>query len=147
MSLDFEHHVEIERPATEVFPFLADCENNPRWQSGMQSCRWTSGRDAETGAIEVGATYEQHARFMGRAIDTHFRVTEYVPGQRISIESTVSTFPIQVTRSVASLGPGRCRVTAHIRGQPTGVLKLFSPMVKSSVAKDYRKLKALLTAG
>ena len=35
-------------------------------------------------------------------------------------------------------------VTAHIRGQPKGVLKLFSKMVQKSVTKDYAKLKRLL---
>lgn len=42
------------------------------------------------------------------------------------------------------LGDARCRITAHIRGQPTGLLKLFSPMVKKGVDKDYRQLKSLL---
>lgn len=139
MSIDFRHSLEIDRPSAEVFDFIADFENNPRWQGGMVSCRWTSD---ESGA--VGATYIQEARFFGRRIDTHFRVTDYIAGQSISIESTQSTFPIQVTRSVEPLDSGRTRVTAHIRGQPTGVLKLFSGMVKKSVSKDYRNLKRLL---
>lgn len=141
MGLDFTHSIEIDRPAGEVFAYVADFENNPRWQSGMTACRWTS---AET--MAVGATYVQEARFLGRRIDTHFRVSEYEAGRQISIESTRSTFPIQVTRSVEPLGGGRCRVTAHIRGQPTGILKLFSGMVKKSVRKDYRQLKAMLEA-
>ena len=33
---------------------------------------------------------------------------------------------------------------AHIRGQPTGLLKLFGGMVKKSVAADYEALKRLL---
>lgn len=139
MGLDFTHSVEIARPASEVFEYVADFENNPRWQGGMQSCRWTSSQ-----RMSVGATYVQEARFLGRRIDTHFRVSEYEAGRRISIESTRSTFPIQVTRSVEALGGDRCRVTAHVRGQPTGLLKLFSPMVKTSVRKDYRRLKTTL---
>ncbi|MEM9458905.1 MAG: SRPBCC family protein [Myxococcota bacterium] len=139
MGLDFTHCVEIARPASEVFEYVADFENNPRWQGGMQSCRWTSPQ-----RMSVGATYVQEAKFLGRRIDTHFRVSEYEAGCRISIESTHSTFPIQVTRSVEALDGGRCRVTAHVRGQPTGLLKLFSPMVKKSIRKDYRRLKTTL---
>jgi hypothetical protein len=86
----------------------------------MVACAFTS-----EGPIGVGSTYIQEARFPGMRIDTHFAVTQYEPGRSISIESTVSTFPIQVTRSVEGLGEGRCRVTAHVRGQPTGLLKLF----------------------
>ena len=141
MSIDFEHRIEIERPAAEVFAFVSDFANNPRWQKGMQVCRWTSEQTRQ-----IGATYVQEARFMGRRIDTHFRVSEYVGGERISIESTQSTFPLQITRSVEARGEGRCEVRAHIRGQPTGILKLFGGMVQSTVAKDYRVLKALLEA-
>jgi len=140
MSLDFEHRITISRPADEVFAYLADFENNPAWQGGMVACQWTS---SETQA--VGATYVQEARFLGRRIETHFRVTEYKPGTSISIESTVSTFPIQVTRSVRATSNG-CEVTAHIRGQPTGLLRLFSGMVRTSVAKDYACLKQHLEA-
>lgn len=138
MSIDFEHAIDIDRPASEVFAFVADFENNPRWQGGMNSCRWTSeGR-------ELGATYMQEASFLGRSIETHFRVTDYEAGRRISIQSTKSTFPIQVTRSVEPLDAQRCRVTAHIRGQPSGVMKLFGGMVRRSVARDYAGLKAML---
>ena len=139
MSVDFQHSIEIDKAADEVFSFVADFENNPTWQGGMQSCEWTSNEK-----LCVGATYVQRARFMGKRIETHFRVSAYEPGHMIAIESTVSTFPIQVTRTVEDLGSSRCRVTAHVRGQPTGVLKLFSGMVNKSVRKDYDKLKRLL---
>ncbi len=139
MSLDFKHTVQIDRPAAEVFAYVADFANNPAWQGGMVSCEWTSDTQ-----MAEGSTYVQQARFMGKRIDTHFQVTEVVAGTSISIESTVSTFPIQVTRSVQPAGDASCHVTAHIRGQPTGLMKLFSGMVKKSVAKDYAALKTLL---
>ena len=141
MSLDFTHSVEIDCPADEAFATIADFENNPRWQGGMKSCRWTS---EQTGV--VGATYEQEAEFVGRRIVTSFVVTELEPGRRISIESTKSTFPIQVTRTVDPLGERRCRVTAHVRGQPPRLMALMSPMVKRSIRKDYERLKCMLEA-
>ena len=140
VSVDVECSVEIDRPADEVFAFVADFANNPRWQGGMDSCRWTSDTRG------VGATYAQVAHFLGKTIETHFEVTAVEPGRSISIESTVSTFPIQVTRSVEALGPGRSRVTAHVRGQPTGWMKLFAPLVGRAVRKDYARLKAILEA-
>lgn len=140
MSVDFTHQVEIQRPADEVFAYLADFENNPDWQGGMVACRWTS----EARGV-VGATYEQEARFLGRPIRTTFEVTALEPGRSVSIASIVSTFPIQVTRRVEPTAGG-CRVTAHVRGQPTGLLKLFSGMVPRSVAKDYAQLKRRLEA-
>jgi carbon monoxide dehydrogenase subunit G len=138
MGLDFLHSVHIARPAAEVFDFLAEFENNPRWQGGMVSCRWTSDE-----RLVAGSTYTQEARFLGRPIHTEFRVSAYEPGRSISIESTKSTFPIQVTRTVEPVDGGSL-VTAHIRGQPTGLLRLFSGMVGPSVRKDYAALKRML---
>ena len=136
--MDFTHSIDIAKPAKEVFAFVSDASNNPKWKKGMVKCVWTSDEP-----LVQGATYDQEARFFGRPIVSSFVVTEFVSGQRISIETTKSTFPIQVTRSVESVDDG-CRVTAHIRGQPTGLLKLFSGMVPMSVRKDYAALKALL---
>lgn len=138
--MDFKHEIVVARPAGEVFDFIADFENSPSWQGGMVACRWTSDT-----RLEVGSTYDQEARFLGRPILTSFVVTAYEPGRSISIESTKSTFPIQVTRSVEP-AEGGCRVTAHVRGQPTGLLKLFSGMVPRSVAKDYAELKRQMEA-
>lgn len=138
--MDFMHQVSIACPADEIFDFIADFENSPSWQGGMVACRWTSST-----RLEVGSTYDQEARFMGQAILTSFVVTAFEPGRSISIASTKSTFPIQVTRSVEA-ADGGCVVTAHVRGQPTGLLKLFSGMVPRSVAKDYAELKRQMEA-
>ena len=140
MSVDFQHSIEIERPCEQIFAFISDFANNPIWQRGMVACEWTSAK-----THTVGATYVQQASFLGRRIDTHFEVTAYEPGHSISIASTVSTFPIQVTRTVVPIPDGRgSKITAHIRGQPRGILKLFSYMVKKSVQRDYRVLKTML---
>jgi len=137
--MDVIHREAIGRPADEVFAFVADFANNPRWQGGMERCTWDGD------ARGVGATYRQEARFLGRSILTTFRVTAVEPGRSISIESLQSTFPIQVTRRVESTDDG-CVVIAHVRGQPTGLLKLMSGLAARSIRKDYAALKALLEA-
>ena len=132
----------IDRPAAEVFAFLADASNNPKWQKGMVSCRWT-----DEGPIQVGAHYQQEARFLGRAIVSKFVVTELIEGRSISIKTVESTFPIQVTRSVEKTPTG-CVAIAEVSGEPSGIFKLLGPlmrpMLESSVKKDYRRLRELL---
>ncbi len=135
---------EIARPAEEVFAFFADASNNPKWQTGMVACRWTSDPP-----IAVGSTYTQHARFMGRDVVSTFVVTTFEPGRLIAIETVESTFPIQVQRQVAPMGEQSCRVTAHISGGPEKwILKLLEPIVASraqkSVDDDYDRLVQLL---
>lgn len=133
----------VDRPVQEVFPFLADAENNPRWQQGMRSCRWVTDPP-----ITVGSVYEQEASFLGRTITSTFEVVEFERGRSITIETIESTFPIRVTRSVTPLGRDRCRVSAIVRGDPSGVFRLFAPvlrwMVRRSVRADYRRLPEVL---
>ena len=135
--------VEIDRPAGEVFEFVAEFTNNPRWQRGMRSCRWTS--DPPHG---VGSTYEQHARFLGKDVRNTFRVTALDPGRRIGFESTSGSFPIAVTRTVEALGPARSRFTEDVQGDARGFYRVAEPLlqllVRASIKRDFPRLKALL---
>ena len=143
MTMRMSANVEIDRPASEVFAYIANFELNPSWQGGMKECRWTSEPP-----LRVGSTYDQVATFLGRRIESSFVVTELDPGRSVTIETTRSTFPIKVTRAVEPLGDGRCRASASIEGGPGGVLGLLAPLMKRaaqrSVRGDYRRLKALL---
>jgi uncharacterized membrane protein len=144
--IEVRSDVTIRRPADEVFAFVADAENNPRWQQGMRSCRWTSD-----GPIGIGSTYEQRASFLGRDIESTFVVDAFEPGRSITIRTTESTFPITVTRAVEPLPDGGCLVRAHVQGDASGVFRLAAPvmrwMVGRSVRADYRRLRTLLEGG
>jgi hypothetical protein len=135
--------VTIQRPPTEVFAFLSDWSNNPRWQKGMQSCTWTSEPP-----LRVGSTYDQVATFMGRTIVSSFEVAELEPVAKVRIRTTASSLPLDITRLVAPAGDGATTVTAIVRGHPGGVMRLFNPLmrllVQRSVRADYDRLKELL---
>lgn len=136
---------EIGRPADEVFAFVSDASNNPRWQKGQRSCEWTSPLP-----IRAGSTYEQRARFLGRTVTNRFEVTEYEPGHAITIASTEGSFPITVRRSVEPLDGTRTRVRAEIEGEPGGFFRIVGPVLRRlaqrSVDADYARLKRLLEA-
>ena len=138
--------VEIDRPADEVFDYVADMANNPQWQQGQRRCTWTSAPP-----LRIGSTYDQEASFLGRAIVSSFEVVELEPGRRLRIVSTAGTMPIDVTRTVEPVGPDRCRVSAEVRGEPPVVMRLLGPLlprlVERSVRGDYRRLKELLESG
>ena len=134
----------IERPAAEVFAFFSDPTNNPLWQEGMESCRWTS--DPPVG---VGSTYEQRARFLGREVISTFVVNDYRPPSVIAISTVESTFPIEVIRRVEPLTDAKCRVSADISGGPeSGFMKIIEPLIalsaQKSVNRDYDRLVQLL---
>ncbi|MGH8950081.1 MAG: SRPBCC family protein [Acidimicrobiia bacterium] len=134
---------EIECPATEVFAFVSDSTNNPRWQKGQLSCLWTSAPP-----IRVGSTYDQEARFLGKRLVNRFEVIEYRPGHAITIRSVTGSFPITVRRTVEPLDPRRSRVRAEISGEPGLFFRIAGPLLRRfaqrSVDADYDRLKQLL---
>jgi uncharacterized membrane protein len=138
--------VDIERPLPEVFAFLEDVENNPKWLQGMKSCRWTSKPP-----VGVGSTYDQEARFLGKDIVSSFEVTEHVPNQQITIQTTRSSFPLLVVRTTTAVASGRTHVHETVAGAPKGFYRLAQPvlrlMVQRSVRRDYSRLKQLLETG
>jgi uncharacterized membrane protein len=137
--------VEIECPASVVFDYLADMSNNPQWQRGMETCTWTSEPP-----LRLGSTYDQQARFLGKQISSSFEVTEFETGHRIRIQTVSGTMPIDVTREVTDAPDGHAVVTAMVRGDPKGVFRLASPvmrlMVSRSGNRDYSRLKEILEA-
>ena len=138
--------VHIQRSPEEVFKYLSNFENNPQWQSGMVSAKFTS-----PGPLRVGSTYSQEARFLGRPVFSDFEVVEHEPGRRVKITSTSGTFPITVTRMVEPDGDGGSRVSAVVEGDASGVYRLAEPilrrMVRRSVQGDYQRLKRVLEGG
>ncbi|MDH3651559.1 MAG: SRPBCC family protein [Saprospiraceae bacterium] len=134
--------IQINRDPSTVFHFIADPENNPKWQSGMKSCQWSSRKPNWLGSI-----YVQQANFLGKEIESTFEIVEFKGGQMIKGRSISGTFPITFTRIVEGAATG-CQVTAIIEGDPKGVFKIAKPlmtwMVKHSIEKDYQKLKELM---
>lgn len=134
---------EVPRPADELFAYVSEVSNNPRWQQGQIRCEWTTPPP-----IAVGSRYRQRARFLGRDIVSIFEVTEFEPGRRIRIRTVDSPMPMDITRQVEPTGEARSRVVATIRGGPAGLLRLLDPlterMVRSSVRGDYERLADLL---
>jgi hypothetical protein len=144
--IDVSTSIEIDRPADEVFAFVSEFPNNPRWQSGQRSCEWTSEPP-----LRVGSTYDQHARFLGKDMTNSFRVVEHDPGRRVRFTSTSGSFPITVTRTVEALDDSRSRFTEHVQGEPGRFFRIAEPilrrLVKRSIRRDFPHLKALLEKG
>lgn len=134
--------VMINRDPEEVFAYISNFENNPEWQSGMQKAMITS-----EGPLDVGTTYDQVAKFLGRRIVSSFEVIAYEPGRMIKATSTSGSFPITFMRRVDPL-EGGAQVTAVIEGDAGGFFKLAEPllnrMTRRSIEKDYAHLKELL---
>src|SRR5258707_7958866 len=72
----------VNRPAAEVYRFLADGLNNPKWRSAVVEISLASG-DGGT----VGAVYRQTMKGpFGSTVDGSYRISEAVPNASIKFE-------------------------------------------------------------
>jgi uncharacterized protein YndB with AHSA1/START domain len=132
------NRVEIERPPSDVFAFLADGTNDRRWRSGVLDIRLKSGR-------QRGAIYEQGVKGpFGRRIPADYEVTAYEPVSRIAFRTMAGPVRPEGSYELEPAGTGT-RVTFTLRCEPTGLGKL-SPMVARTMRSEVAQLDRLRAA-
>ncbi len=137
-----EHSVVINRPAEEVFAFMADIEKQALWAGPVSESRQTS-----EGPLGVGTTYTQVTHLLGRRMESNFEVTEYEPNRKFSSKTTSGPMEIQSTLTVEA-ADGGTKVNLVAAVETGGFFRLAEPVfvstVKRQVATDIRTLKDLL---
>ena len=77
-----KHAVTIVRPIGDVFSFIADGEQCPKWRSGVLDIKRISGEG-------VGTRYAQGVSGpMGRRIAADYEITAFEPNRRIEFQTT-----------------------------------------------------------
>lgn len=111
------HQVTIRRPAGEVFEFVADGLNGPRWRSGITDIALVSGSG-------VGATYKQGVKGPGgRRVDADFRVTASEPNRRLAFEAIAGPVRPSGEYLFEEVGDGT-RLTFSLTAELSGIKKL-----------------------
>jgi uncharacterized protein YndB with AHSA1/START domain len=129
--------VEIKRPVSEVFAFLADGENDARWRSGVLDIRRKSGQGR-------GAVYEQGVKGpFGRRVPADYEVIAYEPDRRIGFRAIAGPVRPEGSYELTPLGAGRTRVRFALRCAPSGLAKLMSPMVARTMRSEVAALDRL----
>jgi hypothetical protein len=78
MTGQFEATVEIDRPATEVFAFLADGENDPKFSPRVLEIAKTT-----EGPTAVGTVYASTVKDAGFKTKREFKITEFEEPSKI----------------------------------------------------------------
>jgi uncharacterized protein YndB with AHSA1/START domain len=132
----------IRCPVEDVFTFVSNYRNSPRWVSGGLEHTQIS-----TGPIGVGTVIRTTGRTLGLPIEATRIVTAYEPPARYAFKSEYQQMPIITTFLFEPL-PGGTRLTVIVEGEPTGLFKAATPFVLRAIRQqfegDLRRLKALL---
>ncbi len=113
-----EHQVTINRPVADVFAFVADGLNGPRWRPGVLDVALVSGSD-------VGAVYKQGVRGPGgRRIDADYRITALESNRRLAFEAIAG--PVRPTGEYRfEATDGSTRLTFALQAELGGFKKLL----------------------
>jgi uncharacterized membrane protein len=136
--LEFENIIYIGRHIEEVFAFLSDFENIPKWNYYVLEVRQLSANP-----IGVGTTYHQ----IRKTDEQDFQIIEFEPNHSVAVKTLPHSSP-SFERKFTLYAEGD---TTHIRdewkldtGRPAVLERLARRRVKSAVAENLAKLEELL---
>ena len=139
--LEFENTIRIDRPVDEVFAFLSDFENIPKWNYFVLEVRQLS-----ESPIGVGTTYHQ----VRKTDEQDYRIIEFEPGHTVGVKTLPQSSPGLEMRFTLDEEGNTTRVRDEWKldtGRPAILERLAGGKVKSAVAENLAKLKELLEEG
>jgi uncharacterized membrane protein len=131
-----ENSIVINRPRAEVFQFVANHENDPKWRPGVLDMERASGEGQ-------GAVYRQGVKGpMGRRIPADIEVTGYEENSHVAFRTLAG--PVQPEGSYRfEDANGGTRVTFSLLANLRGPQKLMGPMVAKSMRSQVEALDNL----
>jgi uncharacterized membrane protein len=133
-----EESITINRPVNEVFNFILDGMNNPRWRSAVLDIQRVPGKPAG-----VGAVYKQGLKGPGgRRIDGDYEIVELRPNELIAFQVIAGPARPGGTYRFEPAGSAT-RVTFALHFEPKGLARLMDPMITSTMRSEVATLTTL----
>jgi uncharacterized membrane protein len=142
--IHFEFGILIDRPVADVFVFLSNMNNLPRWQNMIKTV--TPVTNTPPG---MGAAYTVKGEVMGKSIEGKLEIVEFEPGVRFGYKAKMGPTSIHASASFKPAGTGtKLNLTAN--AEPAGIFKLaegaIQAQLKGQMEKNLANLKTLLEA-
>lgn len=138
----FETNVWVERPPGDVFAYVSNPENFPRWNSAVRTVRKTS-----TGKDEVGSTYSMERDLPTGRAENDLEITLHEAPRELVIRTLSGPTPF-VYHYTFSRSDGGTLVELDAEVELSGVAALAGPLarraVKSGVDDNFATLKRVL---
>ena len=138
-----EASIHIARPPDEVFAFVADAANNPKWRKNVVRTVWL-----DDGPMRVGRRGRQTARLLGREWTVDAVVAEWDPPRAVAFRAVQGPVSIRSWVRVEAAGTGSL-VTGGADGGFTGPIggfltRLAVPRMVRQAEADLQTLRGLL---
>src|SRR5258708_9609109 len=126
-----EERITINRPVDEVFNFVLDGMNNPRWRPAVIDIQQVPGKPAG-----VGAVYKQGLKGPGgRRIDGDYEIVECQPNKSITFQVIAGPARPRGTFAFEPAG-NSTRVTFTLHYEPKGLGRLMDPISTRTIQSE-----------
>ncbi len=121
----------INRPVQEVWDFVSDCTNEPKWHVDC-----ISGRDTSPPPLGLGST-QAWAMTYAKGKEANLRVTAFEPGRREQLETVSAPMNVKptLTYTLEPEGEGT-KFTRAMDVRPTGATRLMEPFLRRMMNKN-----------
>lgn len=139
-----EETVMIARPLLDVFQFVSDPTNDPKWRPDVVEARSTS-----EGAPSAGSTFMWIAKTdVGTEADMEVEIAEYVPHRRVRIRTVWGVMRPELTYLLHAAGQAtRFTRVVDVYCGPPYMAPVMRKIIQARNAAYVANLKALLEAG
>lgn len=132
----------VRATPADVFAFLADFENWPRWQSDMKTTELVEGQRGQAGAV-----YHYVSKAMGQTFDSTVRIVRVDPPSEITFEGEWAGMMRPSGRYLVEPAPEGARVTLNPHPEARGFGKLMAPLMGLMIRRlNHEHLDALRRA-
>ena len=119
----------VDKPADVVVGYLADFGNAVDWDPGTQSCE-----RQDSGPIQVGSTWRNVSRFLGRETVLEYRLEALQP-RHITLVGSNKTTTSTDDITVRDAPPNGSEVTYRARIELRGLARLGEPIVNAAMRR------------
>jgi uncharacterized protein YndB with AHSA1/START domain len=128
-----ETRTTIDRAPSDVFAFVADQTNAPRWQQGLHEVRRLT-----PGPIGVGSEHQFLREFAGRRLQSRNRFVRYEPPRLVEFEIPAGWLSGRASYQVEPRGMASL-LTSRMEFQAAGPGRLLEPLLARVLARDARR--------
>ena len=141
---DLQASITIRRPIADVFAFVEDARNIPRWHADTAEVYLLSGDGRQAGSRLVDVIQTGN----GKRMEAMVEITRYEPDRVWAFSADLGSFGGFDGRYGFEVVPAGTRVTFTEDLRPRGLFRLLRPLVGRQVGQtaraNFARLRALL---
>jgi carbon monoxide dehydrogenase subunit G len=123
MANRLEATILIKKPAEDIFAFLNNPENHPKFVPGMLEFKKTSPGPFE----QIGTSVQGVRKFLGQRMELPYEITEFQRGNKLGMKGAMGPIKFNDGYVLESMGPNT-HVKFWLEFTLTGLMKLTQPL-------------------